>query len=62
MYYCTLSLEKKKVITFVGRLNRAKGYDLFGEATLNILKKYKDWEVNVVGDEPREILIYKHKN
>ena len=54
--------KKKKIITFVGRLNKAKGYDLFGEATLNILKKYKDWEVNVVGDEPREILTYSHKN
>jgi len=54
--------RKKKIITFVGRLNRAKGYDLFGDATLNILKKYKDWEVNVVGDEPREILTYSHKN
>ena len=54
--------KKQKIITFVGRLNKAKGYDLFGDATIAILKKYKDWEVNVAGDEPREILIYNHKN
>ena len=54
--------KKQKIITFVGRLNRAKGYDLFGDATLNILKKYNNWEVNVAGDEPREILTYSHKN
>ena len=32
--------NKKKWITFVGKLNLAKGYDLFGKAVLKILKKY----------------------
>ena len=32
--------NKKKWITFVGKLNKAKGYDLFGKAVLKILKKY----------------------
>ena len=36
--------NKKNWITFVGKLNRAKGYDLFGKAVLKILKKYKNWK------------------
>ena len=54
--------KKDKIITFVGKLNSAKGYDLFGGAILKILKKYKDWRSLVIGDEPREKLIFKHKN
>ena len=54
--------KKRKIITFVGKLNSAKGYDLFGGAILKILKKHKDWSALVVGDEPREKLIFKHKN
>jgi len=54
--------KKKKLITFVGKLNSAKGYDIFGGAILKILDKYKDWKALVVGDEPREKLIFKHKN
>ena len=53
--------QKKKIITFVGKLNTAKGYDLFGSAIIKILNKYTDWKANVVGDEPRERLIFKHK-
>ena len=54
--------KKKKWITFVGKLNKAKGYDLFGEAVIRILKKYNDWKAIVIGDEPRMTLNYKHKN
>ena len=54
--------EKQKVISFVGKLNRAKGYDLFGEAVIQILNKHKDWQAKVFGDEPREKLHFKHKN
>jgi glycosyltransferase involved in cell wall biosynthesis len=54
--------KKNKIITFVGKLNLAKGYDLFGGAILKILKKHKDWNAIVIGDEPREKLIFKHKN
>ena len=53
--------KKKKWITFVGKLNRAKGYDLFGKAVLKILKKHKDWRAFVMGDEPRSTLNFKHK-
>ena len=52
---------KRKWITFVGKLNQAKGYDLFGKAVLKILKKYKKWKAIVIGDEPRASLIFKHK-
>jgi len=54
--------KKNKVITFVGKLNSAKGYDLFGRAILRILKKHNDWSGLVIGDEPREKLIFKHEN
>ena len=53
--------RKKNWITFVGKLNRAKGYDLFGRAVLKILNKYKNWEAVVIGDEPRLTLHFKHK-
>ena len=33
--------KRKKIITFVGKLNRAKGYDLFGNAVIKILKNIK---------------------
>lgn len=54
--------KKENIITFVGKLNRAKGYDLFGNAIIKILDKYNNWKSNVYGDEPREIHIFKHKN
>ena len=53
--------KKKKWITFVGKLNKAKGYDLFGKAVLKILKKYKAWSGIVIGDESRGTLNFKHK-
>ena len=54
--------KKEKIITFVGKLNRAKGYDIFGKTITKILDKYPDWKSNVFGDEPREKLIFTHKN
>jgi len=54
--------EKEKTISFVGKLNKAKGYDLFGETIIKILNKHKDWHAKVFGDEPREKLFFKHKN
>ena len=50
--------NKKNWITFVGKLNRAKGYDLFGKAVIKILKKYKNWRGVVIGDEPRSSLSF----
>ncbi len=54
--------KKKKIISFVGKLNSAKGYDIFGQAILKILDKYPEWKSIVVGDEPREKYFFQHKN
>ena len=54
--------EKKNIITFVGKLNKAKGFDIFGEAIIDILNKYKKWKAVVIGDEEREKHYFKHKN
>ena len=54
--------NKKKIISFIGKLNSAKGYDLFGKAIIQILDKYPDWKSIVIGDEPREKLFFNHKN
>ena len=54
--------KKQKIISFVGKLNSAKGYDLFGKAILKILDKYPEWKAKVIGDEPREKITFKHKN
>ena len=54
--------NKKKWITFVGKLNRAKGYDIFTKAIKNILNKYPDWKALIIGDEKREKIFLNHKN
>ena len=53
-------LKKKKIISFVGKLNTAKGYDIFGEAIIKILNKYPKWSSIVMGNEPRQKLFYNH--
>ena len=52
--------NKKKTIMFVGKLNKSKGYDLFGKAIIQILNKHKEWKGVVFGDEPREDLFFDH--
>ena len=52
--------SKKKWITFVGKLNRSKGYDIFGASVIKILKKYKDWKAIVIGDEQRDKINFYH--
>ena len=54
--------NKKKIILFVGRLNKSKGYDVFGQSVINILNNFKEWKSVVIGDEPREKIFFKHKN
>ena len=54
--------KKKNWIIFVGKLNRAKGYDLFGQAVIKILNKFPSWKAIAIGDEPREKIIFNHKN
>ena len=52
--------KKDKIITFVGKLNKAKGYDVFGAAIIDILNQYSDWKAIVIGDEEREKLFFDH--
>ena len=52
---------KKKIITFVGKLNKAKGYDVFGAAIIDILNQFKDWKALVIGDEEREKIEFNHE-
>jgi glycosyltransferase involved in cell wall biosynthesis len=54
-------LRKQKIIVFIGKLNSAKGYNYFGPAVINILKKYKDWKVIVAGNEKRETYNFNHE-
>jgi glycosyltransferase involved in cell wall biosynthesis len=54
--------KKENLIIFVGKLNRSKGYKLFGEAIQKILKEFKNWSSVVIGDEPREKYNFEHKN
>ena len=54
--------NKKKWITFVGKLNKAKGYDVFSKAIVKVLNKNKDWKAKIIGDEKREKIILNHKN
>ena len=52
--------KKEKIITFVGKLNKAKGYDVFGSAIIDILNDNKDWKAIVIGDEEREKIYFGH--
>ena len=54
--------EKKNWITFVGKLNRAKGYDVFAKSIKIILNKNLSWKAKIIGDEKREKISLNHKN
>ena len=54
--------KKSYIISFVGKLNRSKGFHIFGDAIIKILNKYNNWKSVVVGDEPREKYNFRHKN
>ena len=58
----SLLKKKKKWITFVGKLNKAKGYDVFAKSIIKVLNKYKSWKAIIIGDEKREKINLKHKN
>ena len=53
--------KKENIITFIGKLNSAKGYDVFGKASIKILNQFPNWKVEVIGDESREKIIFNHK-
>ena len=56
--------KKNKWISFVGKLNSSKGYDIYKEAILKILDEFKDWNALSIGDEDRNrpyIVHTRHK-
>ena len=57
-----INLRKKKLIVFAGKLNKSKGYDIFGKTIIRILQKHKNWKVSIIGNEKRESYNFKHKN
>ena len=54
-------VKKLKLITFVGKLNHSKGYDIFKDALLEILDKFPEWRSLSVGDESRRDIYINHK-
>ena len=54
--------KKEKKITFIGKLNSSKGYDLYKLAVLKILDEFKDWKAYSIGDESRTRPHITHKN
>ena len=54
--------KKEKWITFVGKLNKAKGYDIFSKAIIKVLNKNPTWKAKIIGDEKREKIKLSHKN
>jgi len=45
--------KKKNNIVFAGKLNQSKGYNIFINAILEIMKKNRSWTCDIVGDDPR---------
>ena len=65
--YPSISQEKKiyakeKRITFVGKLNESKGYDIYKNAVIKILDEFKKWKGFSIGDESRNRPIINHEN
>ena len=54
--------KKAKKITFVGKLNESKGYDIYKDALIKILNEFDDWKGYSIGDESRSRPIIEHKN
>jgi glycosyltransferase involved in cell wall biosynthesis len=52
--------KKKRYITFVGRLNHSKGYDIFQKSIKKILDEFVDWKALSIGDEDRRSIYINH--
>ena len=52
--------KKYKYITFVGRLNHSKGYDIFQKSIQKILDEFPNWKSLSVGDEERRSIYIDH--
>jgi glycosyltransferase involved in cell wall biosynthesis len=53
--------KKYDFITFVGRLNYSKGYDIFKKAISRILDEFPKWKAFSVGDEDRRTIYINHQ-
>ena len=53
--------KKEKIISFVGRLNYSKGYDIFKKSIVKILDEFPEWSALSIGDEDRRSIYIKHK-
>ena len=54
--------KKKNYITFIGKLNESKGYDLFSKSIIKILDEFPNWKAYSLGDEERRKIYINHKN
>jgi len=54
--------KKENRITFVGKLNTSKGYDIYKDAIVKILNEFKNWKAFSIGDEDRKRPIINHVN
>ena len=52
--------KKDKNITFVGKLNISKGYDIYRDAIIKILDEFNDWNAFSIGDEKRNRPVIEH--
>ena len=52
--------KKLKFITFVGRLNYSKGYDIFKNYILKVLNEFPHWKAYSIGDEDRRSIYIEH--
>ena len=55
-------IKKEKLITFVGKLNHSKGYDIYSDAVVKILDEFSEWKALSIGDEERRSIYLNHKN
>jgi len=53
--------KKEKIISFVGRLNYSKGYDIFEKSIVKILDEFPEWNALSIGDEDRRSIYINHK-
>tara|TARA_B100001093_G_C26848997_1_gene1024177 strand:- start:1243 stop:3348 length:2106 start_codon:yes stop_codon:yes gene_type:complete len=58
----TKKIKKENKITFVGKLNTSKGYDIYKDAIIKILNEFNNWKAYSIGDEDRKRPIINHKN
>jgi len=54
--------KKNKIITFVGKLNHSKGYDVFSKSIIKILNEFPKWKALSIGNEDRRTIFIDHKN